>query len=78
MRGNITAISSRLKKKRLAQQVELEREMKKVETQHQHSVDEAVMMTCPFTEEIIENILRLKNNKSPGVDGLPENILKPW
>lgn len=34
--------------------------------------DEAETMTCPITaEEIKENILRLKNNKSPGVDGLP-------
>ena len=34
MRGNIIAISSRLKKQRLAQQVELEREIKKLETRY--------------------------------------------
>ena len=36
------------------------------------TVDEADTMTRPITEEEIkDNILRLKNNKSPGVDGLP-------
>ena len=35
-------------------------------------VDEVETMTCPITEEVVNgNILRLKNNKSPGVDGLP-------
>ena len=34
-------------------------------------------MTRPITEEEIkENILRLKNNKSPGVDGRPGEYYK--
>lgn len=37
MRGNIIAIASRLKKQRLAQQIELERQIKKLESQYQQS-----------------------------------------
>lgn len=36
------------------------------------TVEEADMMTAP----IKENILKLKNNKSPGVDGLPGEYYK--
>lgn len=34
MKGNIIAISSRLKKQRLAQQVDLEKEIKRLETEY--------------------------------------------
>ena len=39
--------------------------------------EEADSMTRPITEEEIkENILRLKNNKSPGVNGFPGEYYK--
>lgn len=41
--------------------------------------DEAVMITCPIKdEEIKETILKLKNNKSPGIDRFPGEYYKTY
>ncbi|KAM7369499.1 hypothetical protein PAMP_000739 [Pampus punctatissimus] len=60
MRGNIIAISSRLKKQRLAQQVELEREIKKLEAQYQQSKTHQVLVSLKEKTQKLDDILTYK------------------
>ena len=57
MRGSIIAISSRLKKQRLAQQDTLEREIKKLETEHQQSKKQEVLQTLKETRKKLDDLL---------------------
>ena len=60
MRGNIIAISSRLKKQRMAEQVELESEIKSLETKHQHSKDQKILDLLKETRQKLDNLLTYK------------------
>ena len=59
MRGNIVAISSKLKKQRLA--VELEREIKKLETQYQQSKKQQVLVLLKEKRQKLDDLLIYKS-----------------